>query len=473
MLSTRTAAPPRLATLFTALFAIGGWGVGLARLSDNSFLWHLRTGHLILDQGIPRADPYSFTVPGAKWVAQSWLAEAAYAVADNLWGPWGIRLLMAATGGALGLLGFRLTLRLAGDRVRAASLFLVAFAAVMTVWSERPLVLGLLATVALCWVVEVPGSWVGRRPVVVLPALMWLWANVHGTFALGFAFLGLHLVGRWADGHPPWSGRERDLAAGGGLGLLAIALNPYGIDLLLFPVRLVLRGETLGDVAEWRSPDFRSTPGMIVAAWIAVFVVTSIRSASRPSRRDLVVALPFLLLMLWAVRNVGISALVMLPAAARAVAAPAREETPSRLGWAMAAGLLALAIVLTAGAFREPDYDLGEYPVAALAAVADRGLLGAPMFTTDAWAGYVISRDWPEQRVFLDDRYDMYPRSVVDDYDTVSEPRPGWEQVLERTGVRVVVWKPDRGLSQVLAVAPGWSLLHADDVAVVYVRDDD
>ena len=69
--------------LFTLVFALGGWRAGLSRLSDNSFFWHLRTGRLILDHGIPHSDPYSFTATGRRWVAQSWLAEALYGAVDG------------------------------------------------------------------------------------------------------------------------------------------------------------------------------------------------------------------------------------------------------------------------------------------------------------------------------------------------------------------------------------------------------
>ena len=74
---------PSMADLFTLVFALGGWRSGLSRLSDNSFFWHLRTGRWILDHGIPRRDPYSFSAPGVHWIAQSWLAEALYGVVDR------------------------------------------------------------------------------------------------------------------------------------------------------------------------------------------------------------------------------------------------------------------------------------------------------------------------------------------------------------------------------------------------------
>jgi hypothetical protein len=97
--------------LFTAVFALFGWGVGIERLSDNSFFWHLRTGRYILDHGIPHTDIYSYTAPGVKWVAQSWLAEVLYGGLDRAFGPFGIRVLGGIVGALIGVLAFRLALR--------------------------------------------------------------------------------------------------------------------------------------------------------------------------------------------------------------------------------------------------------------------------------------------------------------------------------------------------------------------------
>ena len=46
------------------------------------------------------------------------------------------------------------------------------------------------------------------------------------------------------------------------------------------------------------------------------------------------------------------------------------------------------------------------------------------MLTTDAWAGYVIYKYWPEQHVFFDDRYDMYPIAVTAAYNKVLSLQP-------------------------------------------------
>lgn len=83
-------------------------------------------------------------------------------------------------------------------------------------------------------------------------------------------------------------------------------------------------------------------------------------------------------------------------------------------------------VVLTVRAAAQPDYSFAGYPVGAMQAVQRDGLLGRRLLTSDADAGYVILQDWPAQRVFLDDRYDMYPRPVIADYLTLAHARPGW-----------------------------------------------
>jgi hypothetical protein len=467
----RSLRPPSLETLFTALFALCGWILGLRQLSDNSFLWHLRTGQLILDHGIPRADPYSFTVPGARWIAQSWLAELAYGAASRLAGGFGVRLLVAVTGAAFVAATYRIALRTSRNRIRAAVLTTLLLATLLNVWSERPLIFGLAGMVALVVAVELPESFLGRHLLVSVPLTMWCWGNVHGSFELGYAYLALHVIGRWLDGAPPTGGRERKLVIATAASLVALLVNPYGFGLLWFPVQLLQRGSVLNNVSEWQSPNFRQLGGMLYAAWFGVVLLLLI-VRNKPSRRDLLVTFPFLFLGLWAIRNVGIAAIVTLPVAGRAwVGGKVRHDDRLRLGWAFMALLLCAGLARFSSASSENDFDFQKYPVAAMHQLSVRGLLGDRLYTTDAWAGYTIWRSWPQQHVFMDDRYDMYPKAVVDDYNTIANVNPKWRATLDRWKIDVVVWPAKRSLSQALAEDGSWSRVYVDKTAAVFVRN--
>ena len=111
---------------------------------------------------------------------------------------------------------------------------------------------------------------------------MWLWANTHGTFELGFAYLGLHLLGRWVDGHRPWDGtRARARSIGARDRVRRGVREPVRASTwCTFPIDLLSRGDILSHVIEWQSPDFRQSWGIALALWIVVYVVAHWRVAA-------------------------------------------------------------------------------------------------------------------------------------------------------------------------------------------------
>ncbi|MFD0533489.1 hypothetical protein ACFQY7_06515 [Actinomadura luteofluorescens] len=294
-------------------------------------------------------------------------------------GPVALRLFGAAVGLAIAALSFRLALRLSNDRLAAALLPASGLIAAGLVWSERPLLLGVLALLVLVWVVDVPESPAGRRPHLVIPVVMWLWVNVHGSFALGFGFLALHLASRWLDGAPPWRDRERALARAGLLAGAVCLVNPYGPALLWFPVALLMRGDVLAAIIEWKSPDLRTPQGMMFALFLATVLVVLARARRRPSRRDVLVLVSFLLLALWAQRNIAAAPVVALPIVSRLAGRDApRPDARRRPHWVPLALVLAFAVFWTADRLPRPAFghDVTDYPVAAMRAVERNGLLG-------------------------------------------------------------------------------------------------
>jgi hypothetical protein len=478
--------PLDLAVVFTAGAALGGWLIGLKRLSDNSFLVHLLTGRIMAEGGgIPRHDVYSFTAPGHAFLAQSWLVEWIYGRLDAWWGGLGIRVFIGLIGALIFGMLYRLALHVTGDRRRAAGVLLVVYGGAATIFNERPLAVGLLALVCAVWCVELPDTWLGRRPAIALPVILWVWANSHGSWSLGFVYLALHLVGRWVDGARPWQGREREVLTGAGVALVALCVNPYGFGLLWFPVELVRKGDILANVLEWMSPNFHYW-GLMLFALVMVVGIVAFARGRRPSWRDVIVVVPFWLLGLWALRNIGIAAVVTLPALARAVAPdpdqPTRVATPldaasvarpideARTARLFLTAVVGLGLLLTLGLVRQPSFDTRAFSVRAWEAVQHAGLEGHNLLTTDANAAYVQLRAWPHQRTFMDDRYDMFPSRVVKDYDELLAGGPRWRRILDQYRVDVVIWPRTKPLTSLLAEDHRWRVVHRDKDWVAFAR---
>jgi hypothetical protein len=349
---------PRLSFVFGLVFAIGGVAIGIRPLHDNSFMWHLRTGRWILEHGIPYRDPYSYTARGATWVAQSWLAELLYGVVNRVGGAFGLRLLGALVGFVIGWTLFSVTLYFAKDRVRAGGITLLTMFCLLNVWSERPLMLGILALLMLVVVVEVPDARIARHPLIAVPVITWLWTNVHGTYVIGFGYLAVHLIGRAIEGHPMNQGRERVLLQGTAIAAVVAFLNPYGPSLVLFPLRLMGRGQVLQDVSEWQSPNFRELGGAIFALFVIVALVLFARA--KPGVRDILVTVVFLGLGFWAVRNIGLAVVAVMPVLARCAQTESTRPDPRRsLHRIIVAGLVAVLLISLVHAKTLHDRRLG------------------------------------------------------------------------------------------------------------------
>ncbi len=458
---------PDLDWIYTLVFAVGGWRTGLAPVRDNSFLCHLRTGRWIIQNGLPRADMFSFTAAGRPWVPESWLADLIFGIVDRFFGMVGLTALIAATCATIAGLWYRLALRLCGDRRNAAIITALSLGTSWTVWAPRPLLAGLLCFLLLVWIVESEAR--GWGLFVVAP-LMWIWANLHGSFMLGFAYLGLYLIGEWAEGHPPWAGRERALALSALAGFALCFLNPYGAGLFTEPFHLLARRSVLAHVIEWRPARLDSVQALMYLAWLTALAICFVIGSREHIVRDLTVSLPFVALGLWAFRNILVAPVVTMPVAARLIASRrgVRTDTSPLVSTSLAALIAALAIFWTVKAI--PGLDFSDFPVDAMRAVEARGLLGKRLLSTDKWGDYILYRYWPRQRVFVDDRYNLYPVQIVTDMITLLNGSGDWHAVLERYRIDVVVWPLQRPAVEALDREPGWSRVFRDGQAIVYVR---
>jgi hypothetical protein len=456
---------PTIGALALAALLVWIAATAVKPLNDNSFFTHLATGRIILDEGsVPTADPYSWSAPGEDWVVQSWLASVVYGAVEKLGGIDLLRAFMGVQVAALGLLVWRLSRPAEGLLPRMVVVVLPL--AVGTVgWSERPLLIGLLCAGAVLLAADQQ-----LRPWWLVP-IGWVWVNTHGSFPLGVVVLGALAAGSWLDGTRPVP-ELRPLVALL-IGIAAGAVNPLGPVLLLFPINLLANSDALSNVSEWQAPGFRDLWERAFLAQMALGWLSLVR---RPSWRSGLLVVVASVLALIALRNIMLASLALVPITARAFGdlGSIKCSTRLRLGMPVGAALVALAAIVAVAGLADPAVAYGRYPVSALAWLRTAPAVevdeGTRVVTEDSTGNLLTAIDGDDASVFYDDRFDMYPDEVTEDYLELFGASPEALSVLDQRDVDVVVWRRDRPLPRVMLGSPVWRTLYSDEGWVVLCR---
>ncbi len=443
-----------------------GTAFGCHELSDNSFLTHLATGRLILRNGVPHADPYSFTVAGKAWVVQSWLFSIFDASLERWLGDWAIRLAVGVTVGCLLAAIWRLS-RPAKTLLGRVAITAIGGVVGLGYWNERPQTLAfLMLALAMIVVLE------EHNPLWLVPIFA-VWTDVHGSWPVGLVVVGLvafhQVIGRRHLDRRAW-----DVCAAALLGsLVAAAASPFGVDLLTFPVRLLGRSDVLQYIIEWRRPAL-GDPATIAVAFQVLVAVVAMWRAKAWSWSPLVVVM--VVLAATSRRNIPLASIVLLPIAAPLAARwgslDVGEGAPRRrtIGICVAAVVVIGAVV----ASMPTDFDLSPYPVAAVTWMSAHHLVAQPglnVVEPDYAGNYLEFRFGPRAQVFIDDRAELFTAQIVGDYaEGLLAGKRDWRAILDRYGSNIVLWPSDRLLARELARSPEWRIVHRAGGWVVACR---
>lgn len=481
------------------------------KISTYDIWWHLAYGRWIAGNGeVPRYDVFSFTAAGVERTDHEWGFQVLVYLLHQLGGSAALILAKALLIGVTAALVHRFVARETGLSPAAAALVLVPFVlAGHNRYVLRPDVVSLAFSVVLA-----AALFKRRREVPTLRDLWWipplfaLWANLHGGLIVGLVMLLLCLAGRllelvwsrfralsWAsDGRP----RASTLLALWLLALAAGLINPffhrvYGVA---FHITALHESGTFRNL-EWLPPQW---PAHWLYYLVLVLTATILGLHLRRPHWPAILNLAFVaLISLQYVRNLaffGLLAPIFLTAAIvprEASQLPAWRERISRLLRAP----LAVAVLVLLGAsllVANPRFANGlgvdgrRLPVAAAEFLA-RARPPGQMFNTHAFGGYAIWRLYPQQRVFIDGRDDIFAelrarlgRAAVDSR--------LWDELLADYGIEYTLLDylprleelriPDpasgrlRVLRRPYAVnrfpPQAWTLVYFDDVAMVHIR---
>ena len=473
--------------VFVIVLALGLFALAARGMADPDVWWHLRTGQLILQNHSRfHADPYSFTRPGQPWVDHEWLSEILMFGLYRIGGAGGLIVVFAAIIAATLLLVF---MRCPGRPYLAALVTLWGAVASAPTWGVRPQIFSLLLASIFLVLLEASAT----RPSRLWWAapLMLLWVNLHAGYPLGLAFLAFFLLGEGLEaavGPGSWSQsapRLKKLALAFAVCFAVVVLNPNGVRIYSYPFETLLSSSMHRFIQEWFSPNFHDPMYVPLLLMLLALIAGLALSPRLPRVRTLVLLLATIPAALRSIRHIPILVLVLIPVLAELAEAWIRQSRATRFlqrgrtAPAPRTLLVNVLVLVTFVAFTvarvrqvvstQRATETQHFPTAA-AAFLDRERPPGPILNHYNWGGYLIWKLYPQYRVFIDGRADVYGDSFMEDFGACYYLTDDWRKSLQTWGIRTLVLPPDAPLITALRAGSEWKQIYADSEAVILTR---
>ena len=473
--------------MFVAILALGLFTMAARGITDPDVWWHLRTGQLILrNHSLFHTDPYSFTRFGQPWINHEWLSEVLMFALYRVAGFGGLIVAFAAVISATFFLVF---LRSEGRPYLAAVMTLWGAVASAPSWGVRPQMFSLLLASIFLILLETSE----QRPRLLwwTAPLILLWVNLHAGYPIGLAFLALFLLGEGLEaamGPAPWSKffpRLKALGMALALCLALVAVNPNGVRIYWYPFETLRSAAMHRFIHEWFSPDFHDSTYLPLLLMLLALIAGLALSPRCPRLRNLVLLLATIPAALRSIRHIPILALVIVPVLADLAQAWLQGSGVTRLfrrpltGSASRTLVINFLVLFAFTAFavlrvrhvvsRQAETEAQHFPMAAAAFLKQQRLPG-PMMNHYNWGGYLIWKLYPQYRVFMDGRADVYGDTFMTDFSDCYYLTDDWRKSLQMWGIRTLVLPPDAPLITALRTGPEWRQVYADSQAVVLTK---
>lgn len=476
--------------LFTAILFLALFVMATREIGDPDFWWHLSAGKYIIEtQAIPHVDVFSYTKAGQTWVTHEWLSEVLIYALYRL-GSFPLLILVFAA-----LITFTFGLVYAhsfGKPYLAAFAVLLAALATAPIWGVRPQILSMLLASVFLWVLgratNSHANPLARKAgeLWVLPPLMLLWVNLHSGYALGIVIVGVYLFGEIISRITRHTSRWLQLASIFGLCLIAVLFNPNGATMFVYPFETLTSPTMQAYIQEWFSPDFHQIEFQPFAGLLLATLAAVAWAGKRTSLVQTILLIGLAYAGLRSARNIPFFALVAAPVLAEGLTKIFQangwlkllDETNKRMPRGMAIvnwGLLALMAL--AGIARvamvvsnQSTIERAKFPAAAVDFLQAQKIDGA-LYNAYDWGGYLMWRLYPQTRVFIDGRADVYGDAFIENvYLKAYRGGADWREPLERYNVRVVLIEPTAPIVAQLSRDAAWQKVYEDKQAVVYSK---
>jgi hypothetical protein len=425
---------------------------------DPDVWWHVRLGRqIIATHTIPHHETWSFAALGHVWTPTAWLSDVVYGATTNAFGWRGLIFLKLIVCVAAAVLLWRLIRRADAGPIPSAVAYTLTLLALLAFLRERPQAFSLL------FVIWIAGECLRiRHGETIRPlhflALQWLWANVHGMWFVGPAFLVVATLSDLADnGRPALPRMRRHVALAAGAVVLA-ACTPAGPRVALQSLHVVAATK---QISEWQPTVLWQAMTTTLLIAICVIIVAFTRRTSRATTGTAVWVVAVLVFALVASRNVAPAAILLAVPLAAALDDLVTFRSEARVPLWVPSALVVLGL---AGSSLSAAVETTIDPRQPVRLVHELGALPAPRHVLNAYnIGGLITGLQPRASVAIDGRTDNYDPGYITDYFAALSLHGRWQRLLLRLDPDSAMLPTDSGLTHVLVAEYGWHVVDTED----------
>jgi hypothetical protein len=479
---------PRLQDILFLVILLMALTLGQRMLNmDGDLPRHLLTGKYILEsQKVPTTEPFAYPYAGRTYVSHEWLTDVVFYLVYSVSGTAGIVLLAGILLATTSFFLYKISTKYNNSKLLILFLVIWGIGITSLNWVTRPhLVSMLFLVIWMGWVDKL----VHNEPIAIwrFPVMMLIWANMHGEFIAGILVLCAYAAG-WVwdylterDKASVQTGKKIFFALVSSL--IATAINPGGLGPWFSIFGFVKNNYLMSRMAESNPPNFQQGPFLVILAMLVFSIaILGIRKEPIPTGKSILLA-GFSAMCLIAARNTHLYGLVAPFVLAGAMVSVAQlnpikkmesillktEKDLKGVLWPVATLLIFSIITLASPITAAYKFDKTFFPVDAIEWMKKNPQKGK-IFNNLDWGGYIAFNLWPKQSVFIDSMTDV-TGELTREFEIVSTLSSGWQKILEKYQIELVIMPPDSALARNLQGNNTWVTLYQDNTAIILSKN--
>lgn len=493
-------------TVFALIFIIK---MAFWHFEDPDFYWHIKTGEVIVNSAtLPSVDIFSYTFNGKHWVLHEWLFQVILYVIYHYFGFPGVSVLVALSYTTICYFLFKIAVVLL-DGSEGQALIITLLCGGLFVWlTPRPFIATFLFFAFFLYRLIVFKYCKRYSALWVFPVIMIVWVNLHGGYFIGIFELILFLACEWLS---PVSEVEKTIRRRNlikltwitVLSVLVTLVNPYFIDMWLYPFQVIGMDASKWLISEWQSPNFHQPYPLYFLFVVIGTVGLGVYSGRRIDITEFVFPVAFIASAFLSIRNIPLAAIAVAPTISlqlkdsigRLRLTSAGDGSPEKKGIKhkilkriidssirgkdisvraesfMNVMLIGAALASVYVRHKEVVKKLDIItPVRAVDFLLKNNIQGN-VFNAYKYGGYLIYRLYPGQKVFIDGRADMYGDAFLRKFVDVYQGRKNWQNEFMKYNIDYVVCESDSPIRQLLIQSKEFKLVFDDNSNSVLLKD--